>query len=271
LLRNGIEVTRLRQPFLLAQRPRLLAGAHRGRRARSRGSYVIDLNQPQRRLAKGCSSRRQAWSAPSSSARSASSSANRRRGEDADKEDYGFYDITAWSLPLSFNLDAYWTETPARPVGSGRLDVASAAGADPRGERVRLLERPAGGGAARLALEAENFKLAVARQSLRVGGRTYPRGTSSRARNAMRPACTSELPRWGRLSACPFSRCRPRFPTPATPGSARKMFLPSTRPPFSWGGRWDLGDELRLAVALPDARAQRPLHARGVARAERRH
>src|SRR2546423_12319348 len=43
---------------------------------------------------------------------------NRRRGEDADKEDYAFYDITAWALPFSFNLDAYWTED-AGPAGGG--------------------------------------------------------------------------------------------------------------------------------------------------------
>ena len=25
----------------------------------------------------------------------------------ANKEDYGFYDITAWNLPLAFGIDAY--------------------------------------------------------------------------------------------------------------------------------------------------------------------
>src|SRR2546430_13735720 len=42
---------------------------------------------------------------------------NRRRGEDADKEDYAFYDITAWALPFSFNLDAYWTEDAGPAAG----------------------------------------------------------------------------------------------------------------------------------------------------------
>ena len=35
---------------------------------------------------------------------------NELRGKSANKEDYGFYDITAWSLPLAFGVDAFWTE-----------------------------------------------------------------------------------------------------------------------------------------------------------------
>jgi hypothetical protein len=35
---------------------------------------------------------------------------NERRGKSASKEDYRFYDITAWSLPLAFGLDAFWTD-----------------------------------------------------------------------------------------------------------------------------------------------------------------
>src|SRR5207244_1786574 len=52
---------------------------------------------------------------------------NRRRGESADREDYDFYDITAWSLPFTFNLDAYWTED-ATPLAG---DVVTDTGPSP--------------------------------------------------------------------------------------------------------------------------------------------
>ena len=54
LLRNGIEVTRLRQPLSSrAAHGYLSRGGAGAARTFPAGSYVIDLNQPQRRLAKG--------------------------------------------------------------------------------------------------------------------------------------------------------------------------------------------------------------------------
>ena len=34
---------------------------------------------------------------------------NRRRGENAPREGYEFYDVTAWSLPLVHGLSGAWT------------------------------------------------------------------------------------------------------------------------------------------------------------------
>jgi len=34
----------------------------------------------------------------------------RRVGESAPKKSYGFYDINAWSLPLAYGVEAYWSE-----------------------------------------------------------------------------------------------------------------------------------------------------------------
>jgi len=80
------------------------------RRTFPAGSYVVDLNQPQRRLAKGMLEPQPSMDRSFVQREIGKFQRNRRRGDDADKEDYGFYDITAWSLPMSFNLDAYWTE-----------------------------------------------------------------------------------------------------------------------------------------------------------------
>src|SRR5213075_103299 len=72
---------------------------------------------------------------------------NRRRGESADREDYDFYDITAWSLPFTFNLDAYWTEDATPLAGDAVTDTVLAAA---RGLRVPLQQRQRGGCPARV-------------------------------------------------------------------------------------------------------------------------
>jgi hypothetical protein len=182
LLRNGVEVTRLRQPLSSrVAHPYISPGTAPAPAARTfpAGSYVIDLNQPQRRIAKAMLEPQAGMERSFVQREIGKFQRNRRRGEDTDKEDYGFYDITAWSLPLSFNLDAYWTEDAGPPGGDPVTDSIvppPAAPARAVSGYAFLNDRP---GAARLALalEGEDFKLAVTRQPILIGGRTYPRGT----------------------------------------------------------------------------------------------
>ncbi|HET9384302.1 MAG TPA: M14 family metallopeptidase [Gemmatimonadales bacterium] len=179
LLRNGIEVTRLRQPLSSrAAHAYLNARGPASARTFPAGSYVIDLNQPQRRLAKTMLEPEAELQRTFVERERAKFQRNRRRGEDADKEEYGFYDITAWSLPLTFNLDAYWTED-AGAAGEAVTDTTlPAAPAPARAASAYVFpnDRP---GAARLALalEHEGFRLAVATRPIQSGNRTYPRGT----------------------------------------------------------------------------------------------
>jgi hypothetical protein len=179
LLRNGIEVTRLRQP-LSSRAAHAYINARGAASARTfpAGSYVIDLNQPQRRLAKAMLEPEAELQRTFVERERAKFQRNRRRGEDADKEDYGFYDITAWSLPLTFNLDAYWTED-AGAAGEAVTDTTlppAAAPARAASAYVFTNDRP---GAARLALalSGEGFRLAVATRPIQAGSRSFPRGT----------------------------------------------------------------------------------------------
>ncbi|HET8712699.1 MAG TPA: M14 family zinc carboxypeptidase, partial [Gemmatimonadales bacterium] len=179
LLRNGIEVTRLRQPLSSRAAHSYINGrAPAAARTFPAGSYVIDLNQPQRRLAKGMLEPEAELQRSFVERERAKFQRNRRRGEDADKEEYGFYDITAWSLPLTFNLDAYWTED-AGAAGEAVTDTTLApppAPARAASAYVFANDRP---GAARLALALENegFRLAVATRSVQAGDRRFPRGS----------------------------------------------------------------------------------------------
>jgi hypothetical protein len=193
LLRNGIEVTRLRQPLTSrAAHSYLSRGGAGAARTFPAGSYVIDLNQPQRRVAKGMLEPDAQFQQSFITREQAKYQRNRRRGEDADKEDYGFYDITAWSLPMSFNLDAYWTED-AGAAGDPVTDSTLAPTPAPTRATSAYLflnDRP---GAAKLAfaLESEGFKLAIARSSVRAEGRSYPRGAFL-ARTQRNPASLSD-------------------------------------------------------------------------------
>ena len=179
LLRNGIEVTRLRQPLSSrAAHPYISARSAAVAQTFPTGSYVIDLNQPQRRIAKAMLEPEAELQRTFVEREYAKFHRNRRRGEEADKEDYGFYDITAWSLPLSFNLDAYWTEDAGGGGEAVTDSLVPPAAAPTRAASAYVFanDRP---GAARLAivLEAEGFRLAVATRPIQAGGRTYPRGT----------------------------------------------------------------------------------------------
>lgn len=179
LLRNGVEVTRLRQP-LSSRAAHAYVSARGPAAARTfpAGSYVIDLNQPQRHLIKAILEPEAELQRTFVERERAKFQRNRRRGEDAEKEEYGFYDITAWSLPLTFNLDAYWTED----AGAGGEPVTdSLLPAPPAPARATSAyafpnDRP---GAARLAyaLEVEGFRLAVATRPIQAGTRAFPRGT----------------------------------------------------------------------------------------------
>ncbi|HLZ46867.1 MAG TPA: M14 family metallopeptidase [Gemmatimonadales bacterium] len=195
LLRNGIEVTRLRQPLASRAAHSYLTRRSAGMaRTFPAGTYVIDLNQPQRRVAKGMLEPDPEFRASFVAEQQARFQRNRRRGESTDREDYGFYDITAWSLPMSFNLDAYWTEdTGGGPAGDAVTDSVvppPAAPAHATSAYLFLNDRP---GAAKLALalEREGFLLSIARSSVHADGRSYPRGAFI-ARTQRNPAALHE-------------------------------------------------------------------------------
>jgi len=86
----------------------------------SAGCYVIDLAQPQKRLIKALLEPHTPQDDAFIREEVARFQRNERRGKSASKEDYRFYDITAWSLPLAFGLDAFWTDeavsVPTSPV-----------------------------------------------------------------------------------------------------------------------------------------------------------
>jgi len=187
LQRAGIEVSVARESFRSESAHDFTkAGTAAAAMARSfpAGSFVVELAQPQKRLAKALLEPTTDQDTPFIREQLARFARNERRGSNATKEEYGFYDITAWSLPLAFGVEAYWTEDGGNTRGAVTLDQESLKAANAGqivGGRASIAyiipyER---NGAAALAyrLQREGFRIAVATRTLNAGGRDWPRGT----------------------------------------------------------------------------------------------
>ena len=200
LLRAGIEVGVASAPFRSNAAHSYMDERTSAAHEFPAGAYVVDLAQPQKRLAKALLEPHTEQDAAFIREQLARFARNERRGRSAPQEDYGFYDITAWSLPLAFNVEAYWTEDAAtvnsEPVGlitiASRSHPEESSGPGGSGLQMPMTPGSVSGraqvayiipyernGAAALVyrLEREGFKLAVTTRTLSAGGREWPRGT----------------------------------------------------------------------------------------------
>jgi len=208
LLRAGIEVRRATGGFA-SSRAHAYADDAVGARRFDAGAYVVDLAQPQGKVAKSFLEPAPALDTAFARTQIERFRRNLRRGTNASREGYEFYDVTAWSLPVAFGVEAYWTND-ATPVAGELLTLPAAAaptpqvagaGRQPAGDGVgdagvqRLaVDVPSGitggrarsayvfgaerNGAARLAyhLLARGYRVATSAQPVEAGGTRYPRG-----------------------------------------------------------------------------------------------
>ncbi len=100
------------------------AGAERRVEA---GAYVVDLAQPQGRLARAVLEPAPTLDTAFARRQIDRFRRNLRRAGGAGAEEPEFYDITAWSLPAAFGVEAYWTEdAPATGVTTTGEDAPGA-------------------------------------------------------------------------------------------------------------------------------------------------
>ena len=181
LLRSGIEVRRASDAF---SAPRAHAYADDAVSAKrfDAGTYVVDLAQPLGRAARSVLEPAPSLDTAFARAQIERFQRNYRRGANVQREGYEFYDVTAWSLPVTFGVEAYWTEDAAPVAGAlltGQLDesMGSVSGARPaRSAYIFSSER---NGAPRLAFKllSEGFRIALSDQPIEAGGRRFPRGS----------------------------------------------------------------------------------------------
>jgi hypothetical protein len=171
LLLNGVAVSRLRAPADVRDALAYGEAAPRAERIAA-GAYVIDLAQPQGRLAK-------ALLEPDAQLDSAfvAQELERRRTGQGDR----FYDVTAWSLPYVFRVRAWWAKGPvgpADPVDAASLVLARPAG--PPAEPPRYAYAFAAGSEASIrllsALLADSVRVWFAPRAFTQGGLQFPHG-----------------------------------------------------------------------------------------------
>jgi hypothetical protein len=202
LVRAGIEVRRLTAPLSVGSAHAYADDAVGSRRFEP-GVYVVDLAQPQGKVARAILEPTHQLDADFARAQVEKFRRNQRRGKHSPGEEYEFYDITAWSLPVAFGVEAYWTddtgaatgdlltlpaEEPALPLAQQRprrvggellaVDVGGGivAGRSATSAYLFTSER---NGAPRLAyhLLVEGFRVGVSSRPIDAGGRRWPRGT----------------------------------------------------------------------------------------------
>lgn len=148
------------------------------------GAYIVDLAQPQKRIAKALLEPDTPQDAAFVREQMAKFRRNELRGKSQSREDYGFYDITAWNLPMAFGVDAFWSEDAATITNSTAVDDAFLA--QKRAEKNRFAraeiayiipyEQDAAAVAA-IRLLKQGFRVAVAAKPLNAAGINFPRGT----------------------------------------------------------------------------------------------
>lgn len=146
------------------------------------GSYIIDLNQPQRTWIKALLEQDTPQNPEFVADNMARFKRNEQRGSSSNKEDYGFYDITAWTLPLAFGIDAYWTEDSGSISGTAVSDEyitnAKRGVVDSRARIAYVIPYDTdGAGVLAIRLLQEGFRVNVSARTLNAAGRNWPAGT----------------------------------------------------------------------------------------------
>lgn len=146
------------------------------------GAYIVDLNQPQRILIKSILEPDTPQDKAFVEDNMGRFRRNQMKGSGQAKEDYGFYDITAWSLPSAFGLDAWWTEdggsSPGAPVTADTIATAKRGNYPGRAEISYIIPYTTdSAGPFVMRLLQSGFRVAVATKAMNAAGRNWPRGT----------------------------------------------------------------------------------------------
>lgn len=146
------------------------------------GTYIVPMAQPMKRLAKVLLERNVDIQPEFLEEALAAYEYNKSVGENAAKQSLGFYDVTAWSLPLTYGVETYGLTSPVEldnslsQVGS---EVQTIGGVNRREDANYAYIFPyKSNNAARLMsrLMAEGFRVAMATEPFVNNGKSYDRG-----------------------------------------------------------------------------------------------
>lgn len=178
LLRHDIEVQRAGQGFRSQLAHDYYSGTPEAR-AFPAGSFLIRANQPQKRLLRTLLDPETPLEEDFLQQARDAHGYNSSVGRKAPKKPLGFYDINAWSLPLAYGVEAYWTEdvvpASAEPVTARPVTSLAA----PRRARFAYLFPWNSRGSTRLVarLMQEGFQVSLDREAFTLDGHRFPAGT----------------------------------------------------------------------------------------------
>ena len=192
LLCAGVEVSQTTSAFSSSRAHSYFDDGAR-QRSFPAGAYVVDLAQPQGKVAKAVLEPDPELDPVFAAEQLAKFERNQQRSPSGrDTEGYEFYDISAWALPVAFGVEAWWTEdapavagrllslTNGTPLNGEVLPHAIAGGiVEGRDARTAFLWRNDRNGAPKLAAQLlqEGYRIAIATEAMQTGATNWPRGT----------------------------------------------------------------------------------------------
>ncbi len=191
LIKQGIEVSRTNADIKLLKASDYFGGLP-GEKMIPAGSFVIDTAQPYGRMATALLETETPEDSEFLKRQEALRKANEAKGSEEAKQDYEFYDVTAWSLPLAMGIEAYSTDEPLRAdvtaVSAAALNLTSDHSRNPSAEGP-LVNRVEPGvayafaassdRAMRMAIQLlrQGYRLETSNQAFRAGDKDMPRGS----------------------------------------------------------------------------------------------
>ncbi len=146
------------------------------------GAYIIDLNQPQKVWIKALLEPETPQDEAFIRDNMERFRRNELRGKSANKEGYGFYDITAWTLPLAFGVDAFWTEdlgnVNANAVTDDYLNSQKTGNVSGTAQIAYVFPYETDAAAVlAIRLLKDGYRVSVSTRTLNAGGRNYKEGS----------------------------------------------------------------------------------------------
>jgi hypothetical protein len=191
LQRQGIEVSRSNREIKLLNAADYF-GNPPGERTIPPGSFIVDTAQPYGRIATALLETETPEDSAFVQRQESLRKANEAKGSQEIKQDYEFYDVTAWSLPLAMGVEAYYSDEPVptdtKQFGALSSDPTGASGPQkaPAEADLHLIElgvaytfQPASAQAMRMAIQLlrQGYRIDTCNNSFRAANTDLPRGT----------------------------------------------------------------------------------------------
>ncbi|MFQ6042290.1 MAG: M14 family zinc carboxypeptidase [Candidatus Poribacteria bacterium] len=169
LMQQGIEV-KIAESDFTNQRARNYSNNRLEERNFPAGAYIVRLDQPTRQLIKALFEKE---------AELSEDYVNRELERRKNRLPSQMYDVTAWSLPLAFDVDVYWTEEFSEVKAADLSEKPRRKGTVSQKASIAYLLRYTSNNAVKslIQLLQEGYRVHVANKPFKLNGENFDRGT----------------------------------------------------------------------------------------------